>query len=58
MTRGTAIGETGADCAVSVEIPDAITFIASLTLQAGELPLKQLPSTADGAEWVALDDID
>src|SRR5260221_7604630 len=58
MTCGTAVGEPGANRAVGIEVANAVAFIASLSLQPREFALEELPSTADGAEGIALDDKD
>jgi len=58
MTSGATIGESGANRAIGIDVTNAISFVGSLPLEASELPLKQLPTTADGAKRVALDDED
>jgi len=58
MTCCTAVGEPCANRAVGVEVANAVAFIASLSLEPGEFALKELPSAADRAKGIALDDED
>src|SRR6266851_2032008 len=58
MAQGAAIGQSGAERPIGVEIPNAVAFIRSLPLQSRELALKELATTADGAKGIALDDED
>ena len=54
MAQGAAIGQSGAERPIGVEIPNAVAFIRSLPLQSRELALKELATTAD-ARQLAVD---
>src|SRR5205807_8063265 len=58
MTCCAAVGQPCANRPIGVEVPDAVAFIASLSLHPREFALEELPSTPDGAKRVPLDNED
>src|SRR5262249_3153097 len=56
MAKRATIREAGSNGVVRIQVTHSITFIWTLSLCASELPLKQLPATADGAKRIAVDD--
>src|SRR5437773_12252107 len=58
MTYCTAVGESCANRAIGIEVANAVAFIASLCLHPSEFALEELPSTADRAKRITLDDKD
>ena len=57
VARGAAVGKPRADCQIDVDVAGAVARHRPLSLEPRELPLKQLPAPADGAERVVGDDV-
>jgi hypothetical protein len=58
VTRSAAIRETGANRDIGIQVADSIAFVWSLSLCLRELPLEQLPPSANRAEGIAIDDVE
>ena len=56
VTQGTTVGESRAQCAIYVEVAEAVPIVSpSLSLQAREFALKELPSGSierKGSRWM------
>src|SRR5215472_11388052 len=58
MTESTTVGEPCANCAVGIQIADSVANVWTLSLQTGELALKQLATPTDRAIGISPDDED
>src|SRR5262249_62038389 len=56
VTGGATVREAGADGEVRVDVARAVAEVRPLPLRASEFALKELASSADRAERIALDD--
>jgi hypothetical protein len=56
VAQGAAVGQTGAEREIRVEIADSIAVIRSLSLQVSKLALKELAPTSNGTEGIVADD--